>query len=73
MPVYEYKCTDCGEVNDELRSMFVRDEDGVCPSCGSPTHYRISAPRSMLDPTDPGFPGNYDKWARDRERKMKAA
>jgi hypothetical protein len=26
----------------------------------------------MLDPTDPGFPGNYDKWARDRERKMKA-
>jgi putative FmdB family regulatory protein len=73
MPVYEYKCTSCGEVTDELRSMFVRDQDGTCPSCGGTTQYRISAPRSMLDPCDPGFPGNYDKWARDRDKKMKAA
>jgi len=68
MPVYEYKCTKCGEVTDELRSMFVRDEDGVCPSCGSETHYRVSAPRTMLDGTDPGFPGAFDKWARQHER-----
>jgi len=68
MPVYEYKCQSCGEVTDELRSMFIREDDGTCPSCGNVTKYRISSPHSMLDGTDPGFPGAFHKWARTHER-----
>lgn len=68
MPIYEYECTSCQEVTDELRSMFVRNEAGTCSSCGSPTKYRVSCPKPLLDGTDPGFPGAYDKWARTHER-----
>ena len=68
MPIYTYHCEDCNGITEELRSIFIRDEDGVCNSCGGKTHYRIYAPRTMQDGTDPGFLGAYDKWARTHER-----
>ena len=34
MPVYDYKCPQCGHRFDLLRSMSARDEDVRCPRCG---------------------------------------
>ena len=35
MPIYEYKCTNCGHIFEELRS--ISDGEGAtCPKCGAP-------------------------------------
>lgn len=34
MPVYQYKCTDCGEVFEVTCHLSERDEFAVCPKCG---------------------------------------
>jgi putative FmdB family regulatory protein len=41
MPIYEYKCTDCGEVSEVLTGMGSRDELPVCKHCGSDRVERI--------------------------------
>lgn len=33
MPIYEYKCSECGNGFEEL--VFSRDETPPCPQCGS--------------------------------------
>jgi len=35
MPIYEYKCTKCGHIFEELRSM-TDGEGATCPKCGAP-------------------------------------
>ena len=35
MPIYEYKCLDCGEVSEILTGMGSRDEGATCKLCGS--------------------------------------
>ncbi len=35
MPMYEYRCSNCGEEFELLRSMSERDEPSECPKCGS--------------------------------------
>jgi len=35
MPIYEYKCTKCGHIFEELRSM-ADGEGATCPKCGAP-------------------------------------
>ncbi|MFZ5969361.1 MAG: FmdB family zinc ribbon protein [Bacillota bacterium] len=35
MPIYEYKCDDCGKAFDMLMKMSERDKEMVCPDCGS--------------------------------------
>ena len=35
MPIYEYKCIDCGEVSEVLMGMGSRDESVTCGHCGS--------------------------------------
>jgi len=35
MPLYEYKCSDCGHVFEELVGKSVPDSSPVCPACGS--------------------------------------
>lgn len=39
MPFYLYKCTskECGFVNEEVRRMGDRENDGTCPKCNSKT------------------------------------
>jgi putative FmdB family regulatory protein len=37
MPLYDYKCTSCGETFEILSSLAERDEKAVCPACGG--HY----------------------------------
>jgi len=35
MPIYEYKCTKCGHIFEELRSI-IDGEGATCPKCGAP-------------------------------------
>lgn len=43
MPMFDYKCTDCGEVkNDELVKSY--DVIVLCNCCGTPMEKLLSAP-----------------------------
>ncbi len=35
MPLYEYKCLDCGEVFEVLQSSYKQNPDLLCKNCGS--------------------------------------
>jgi putative FmdB family regulatory protein len=35
MPVYEFKCTKCGELFEVMGSYAEREKAHVCPKCGS--------------------------------------
>jgi putative FmdB family regulatory protein len=35
MPVYEYKCSNCGKVFEITCHLRERDQLAVCPGCGS--------------------------------------
>jgi putative FmdB family regulatory protein len=35
MPMYEYRCAECGEQYEELRRMTEADKDLRCPKCDS--------------------------------------
>jgi len=41
MPIYEYKCMDCGEVSEVLTGMGSRDKAAACNHCGSDHLERI--------------------------------
>lgn len=34
MPIYEYRCPDCGDEKDSLRPVSERDNRTVCPADG---------------------------------------
>ncbi|MBN9657946.1 MAG: zinc ribbon domain-containing protein [Acidobacteria bacterium] len=35
MPMYEYRCTECGHLYEQLRRMSEADQQLVCPRCAS--------------------------------------
>lgn len=35
MPLYEYRCPECGSRFEEIRSLRQADEEAECPACGS--------------------------------------
>jgi putative FmdB family regulatory protein len=35
MPMYEYRCQECGEKYEQLRRMSEADSNLVCPRCAS--------------------------------------
>jgi putative FmdB family regulatory protein len=35
MPTYELRCRDCGHVFERFLMRLLKDEDKVCPVCGS--------------------------------------
>jgi len=35
MPLYEYRCEDCGAAYEQLRRMSEADQDLECPECHS--------------------------------------
>ncbi|MEJ5370117.1 MAG: zinc ribbon domain-containing protein [Bryobacteraceae bacterium] len=44
MPMYEYRCLECGTKYEQLRRMSDADKNLECPVCGSPNVRReISA------------------------------
>jgi putative FmdB family regulatory protein len=41
MPVYEYRCEECGRTYEQIRRMSDADKDLACPSCASPKIERL--------------------------------
>lgn len=35
MPIYEYRCCQCGAEFERIRPMAQADQPGTCPQCGS--------------------------------------
>lgn len=44
MPIFEYRCTFCGEVTEILRPASERDTPAECANCHCPAEFIISAP-----------------------------
>lgn len=64
--LYDFKCGE-GHTTEKLT---LRDEPFVlCDVCGNTATRVISPVRCKLDGLDPGFPGAYDKWTRDHEKR----
>jgi len=40
MPIYEYRCTDCGH-QDEYLQKVSEPPNSVCPACGKPTFQKL--------------------------------
>ncbi len=50
MPIYDYRCNECGSTYDIFHKVREVAEDVVCPSCGSTKHTRlISAPSFSMN------------------------
>lgn len=47
MPMYDYRCTDCGKTYDVYHKTRENIEDVVCPSCGSLNHKRLMSVASV--------------------------
>ena len=49
MPIYEYRCEDCGKASEILHRSFKQEEVPACPHCGSTKMLRlISSPGSIV-------------------------
>jgi putative FmdB family regulatory protein len=52
MPIYDYRCDECGKVFDVFHKVKEVEEDIVCPECRSTKHTRLlSAPSISLGAT----------------------
>ncbi|NDV21930.1 zinc ribbon domain-containing protein [Desulfovibrio sp. JC022] len=55
MPIYEYKCRECGNVYEEISS--VNAETNECPECGKPAGEKLISSTSPLTGKDtPNIP-----------------
>jgi putative FmdB family regulatory protein len=56
MPLYEHRCSACGETFEILASLAARDAKAVCPACGGHDTSRVFSPitlagrRTSIDP-----------------------
>lgn len=66
--LFDYRCLDCKHVFEEL--VTSPEPTQRCPACGGVGYRQISVPKFSLDGTNPDFPGAYDKWAKDREKRL---
>lgn len=66
--IFDFKCPS-GHVNEKNVSSDIRNVP--CPSCGVDAVRIISGTSVKLPGWDPGFPGAYDKWAREHEKASK--
>jgi putative FmdB family regulatory protein len=41
MPIFDYKCNDCGKTYDVFHKVREVLDDVVCPHCGSTNHKRL--------------------------------
>lgn len=49
MPIYEYRCEDCGKVSEILQRGPKQEEPLVCPNCGSSRMRKLmSSPASII-------------------------
>jgi len=55
MPVYDFKCRECGKVTEFLLSGYADDRKQICPDCGSHNLERLmSAPTLLRNSTSSG-------------------
>ncbi len=57
MPIYEYRCLECGELFERFRYLSQSDGELVCPACGSPRierQFSTFAASSQCMPTATG-------------------
>jgi putative FmdB family regulatory protein len=58
MPIYEFKCGDCGATFEINAHLSERDEKAVCPDCGSRavkpvfSGFSLGIPRTSMNPTN---------------------
>lgn len=62
----DFKCD-----GEHVTERFIDSEVNVvpCETCGKKAYKTLGLGNVMLDGTDPGFPGAWDKWATIRERR----
>ena len=48
MPIYQYKCRECGEVSDFLVPSFSDNKGLACPSCGNSNLERLMSAPNLL-------------------------
>lgn len=41
MPIYAYRCRECGEKFELVRGMLSNDDDVICPKCGAIKPQRV--------------------------------
>jgi putative FmdB family regulatory protein len=44
MPIYEYRCHECGERFESFRAISDRDDSVECPKCGKKDSRRVISP-----------------------------
>lgn len=54
MPVYDYRCDDCGKTYDVYHKVREVAEDVLCPSCGSKNHKKLMSVTQMSMGSDSG-------------------
>lgn len=62
MPVFDFRCSECGEKVEKIVSSAVREIE--CPKCGGKAEKQLSAPAEFLDKGTVGFykaGGNYSR------------
>lgn len=47
MPVFDYRCSDCGTTYDIYHKVKEISEDVVCPHCGSVKHKKLMSAASV--------------------------
>lgn len=66
--IFDFRCPS-GHTNERNVSSDVRNLP--CLECGADAVRIISGTSVKLPGWDPGYPGAYDKWARDHEKNAK--
>jgi putative FmdB family regulatory protein len=54
MPVYLYRCRDCGHKVEVIRALNSRDSQPVCPKCGAGELKKLMMPFYGSIPKSPG-------------------
>ena len=54
MPIYDYKCRQCGSISERLVSYAGAASDYACPSCGSTNLEKQLSVPVMLKQCNPG-------------------
>lgn len=50
MPIYEYRCPECGHEQEAILSFSEAAVVQLCSECGKPTEHRISLPQPAIVP-----------------------
>lgn len=55
MPIFEYKCNDCGKKFDVLHKSSTNLEEVICPDCQSKNHKKLLSSFSASTGSSSGF------------------